>query len=55
MVDVFMFYCKEMTLPLANMLAVRFLCSLSLKKSRDDFFNTDNGKYINVFGNIGTI
>lgn len=54
MVDILMFYFKEMTGPLANPLAVRFICYLSLQRS-SCFFLTDNGKHINVSGNIGTI
>lgn len=53
MVDILMFYFKEMASPSANPLAVRFICHLILTRSR--LFYIDNGKYINVSGNIGTI
>ena len=54
MVDILMFYCKEMTLSLASLQFDLFAPWVS-KNQEIIFFNIDNGKYINVFGNIGTI
>lgn len=53
MVDILMFCFKDVRSLSVNPLAVRFICYLILTRSR--LFYIDNGKHINVSGNIGTI